>query len=122
DPSLNTVTSTRVASSSKAFSTSSLTISFGETQVLAANSLKKDGWTRNSVVITYLTGTLLPLSITCKTIIDNLLITPCCNRAHRLLLIKSEVGIPVSTLVLSLARYQIYSMPNYRPSVPSCLR
>ncbi len=43
EPLLSTVTSTLVASSSKAFSTSSLTISVGETHVLVANSLKNDG-------------------------------------------------------------------------------
>src|SRR5919106_6871578 len=43
EPLLRTVTRTFVASSSKAFSTSSFMISIGETQVLVANSLKNEG-------------------------------------------------------------------------------
>src|SRR5918996_3647303 len=43
EPLLRTVTRTFLASSSKAFSTSSFRISIGETQVLVANSLKNEG-------------------------------------------------------------------------------
>src|ERR1043165_5094604 len=42
---------TRVASSSKAFSINSLITSEGETQVLVANSLKKDGCTFRAIVM-----------------------------------------------------------------------
>src|SRR5262249_9403253 len=56
EPSFVIVTSEIVASSSKAFSINSLTTSFGETQVFVANSLKNDGWTFNSVVITMIDG------------------------------------------------------------------
>src|SRR5215510_287078 len=51
EPLFRMVTRTLVASSSKAFSISSLTMSVGETQVLVANSLKNDGWTFISDVI-----------------------------------------------------------------------
>jgi hypothetical protein len=43
DPLVRMVINTCVASSSKAFSTNSLTISYGETHVFVANSLKNDG-------------------------------------------------------------------------------
>src|SRR5919109_3542943 len=64
-----TVTRTFVASSSKAFSTNSFTISLGEIQVLVANSLKKVGCIFNSAVIYQLRDTFLYLLLVVKPIL-----------------------------------------------------
>ncbi len=66
EPLLRTVTRTFVASSSKAFSTSSLMISVGDTQVLVANSLKNDGWTFIWAGIFSRAVTFTPLFNTCQ--------------------------------------------------------